>query len=127
MPGLTVVSYNTMLAAFAGKPTPSHTIQQLSLHNNSPGTTGANEVSGGGYAKANVTPSSFVDPTVAELVLAADIEFDGTPGATANHLGLWDGATFLGGRALTGASVFNSEGKYVVKAGTKIVLTTVTP
>jgi len=121
MPGLTAAARNVMLQALREEAT------HFSLHTDDPGTTGANEVSGGGYAKQEVTTASFNDPTAGEMTLAGDIEFDGTADSSVTYLGIWEGTNFLGGKALTGDTVFNSQGKYLVKDTTKFELVNVTP
>lgn len=72
----------------------------LSLHGGDPGTGGANEISGGSYARQPITfgaPSNKVSPSSNSQV------FEGLPGGLINHAGIWDSATggnFLYGDAL---------------------------
>lgn len=73
-------------------------ISHMSLHNGDPGTTGANEISGGGYARQAVTFNVDAD---GDLTLAATASFDGTASQAVTHVGLWSassGGTFRGGR-----------------------------
>ncbi|HLU76155.1 MAG TPA: hypothetical protein VKZ82_28515 [Nonomuraea sp.] len=73
-------------------------ITHLSLHTANGGSTGADELSGGGYARQAPT---YAAPSGGIADLADPIEF-GAPGtaATVTHVGFWDGSTWLGSRAL---------------------------
>ena len=85
-------------ATFA-KPTALH----ISLHTGDPGRTGANEVSGGSYARVSRAPldANWTAPADGAVENAAAITF---PAPTANwgvvtHAGVWDAAVagnFLG-------------------------------
>jgi hypothetical protein len=85
-------------ATFA-KPTALH----ISLHTGDPGRTGANEVTGGSYARVARAPldANWTAPADGAVENAAAITF---PSPTANwgsitHAGVWDAATagnFLG-------------------------------
>lgn len=126
MPGFTDAAKNSMLASITGKTTPDHTIDLISLHTASPGDNGANEVDGNGYAKASVTEAAWKAAGAengGEIELTADIEFDGPANGDATHMGIWDGATFLGGGAITGDTTFNAEGKFILQEGTKLSIT----
>lgn len=78
----------------------------LSLHTASPGQTGANEVTGNGYARVAVT---FGTDTNGAGSNSGVVTFTGpTPGnwGTVTHIGVWDAATVgnpLYGDALTNA------------------------
>ncbi len=122
MPGLTAAARNSMLASLVGKASPNHTITHMSLHDGDPGTTGNNEYSGGSYARQAVSEADFGTPTAGEVTLGNDIEFDGVAQEAVNHIGLWDGTEFLGGRQIDGSEEFNSNGKYVIAQGTKFEL-----
>ncbi len=86
----------------------------VSLHTGDPSTTGANEVSGGSYARVAVsTTGGFSAPSSNTIDNAAAITF---PTATASwgtvtHVGIWDASSagnFLIGGALTSAKAVNS-------------------
>lgn len=86
----------------------------LSLHTASPGSGGANECSGGGYARQAVTFNVDAD---GDLTISATESFTGTPSSAATHVGLQSassGGTFRGGYALTGDQTFNAAGQYDV-------------
>ncbi len=91
-----------------------------SLHDADPGLTGADEITGGGYARLAVT----WDPATGRVAaLNGTLEFSGPASASVSHIGLWSavsGGTFRGGDALTGDTAFNASGEYNV---TSITLT----
>lgn len=60
-----------------------------SLHTGDPGTTGANEATGGGYARQELTWTAGAADGV---ISAAQVEFDVAAG-TYTHVGLWTAAT----------------------------------
>lgn len=73
----------------------------VSLHTADPGTTGANEVTGGSPAYAR-KPVTFTGGSVDGTVSGTAVIFD-TPAGTFTHIGLFDsatGGTFRGGQAL---------------------------
>ncbi len=78
----------------------------ISLHTADPGNTGADEVSGGSYARVaqGTFGSAGSNPTT--LSNSAAIDFPTATGSwgTVTHFGIWDavsGGNFLGGYALT--------------------------
>jgi hypothetical protein len=89
----------------------------MSLHNGNPGTNGANEISGGGYARQACTFTSDGD---GDLTLDAE-SFTATASQAVTHVGFWSassGGTFRGGFALSGDAAFSTSGEYNVAAGT---------
>lgn len=90
-------------------------IDQMSLHNGDPGSTGANEIAGGGYARQ--VPSFSVDAD-GDLTLDATVSFTGTASQAVTHVGVWGGGTFRAGFALAGDAAFSTGGEYNVTAGT---------
>jgi hypothetical protein len=91
-------------------------IDQMSLHNGDPGATGANEISGGGYARQ--VPNLAVDGD-GDLTLAATAEFSGPASEPVTHIGFWGGGTWRGGFARSaGDAEFSTSGEYNVTAGT---------
>lgn len=85
----------------------------VSLHTADPGDTGANEVSGGSYARIAVTFNAAA---------AGSMDSSSTPvinvpaGTTITHLGLWDAETvgnWLGSSDITD-EVFGGAGTYTV-------------
>lgn len=90
-------------------------IDQMSLHNGDPGSTGANEISGGGYARQ--VPSFSVDAD-GDLTLDATVSFTGTASQAVTHVGVWGTGTFRAGFALAGDAAFSTGGEYNVTAGT---------
>ncbi|HLU96897.1 MAG TPA: hypothetical protein VKZ89_08680 [Thermobifida alba] len=89
-----------------------------SIHTDDPSTTGANEVTGGGYARQEIT---WNPATGAVATADGTLSFSGPANEDATHLGFWSAAesgTFRGAVALTGDQTFNSEGEYNVTSVT---------
>ena len=85
----------------------------ISLHSADPGLTGASELSGNGYARVAVAPSTgswsapATNGSVREISNSAAITFPAATGSNwsaATHFGIWDASTtgnFKRGDALT--------------------------
>ena len=89
----------------------------VSLHSADPGSTGASELAGSGYARQACTWDSADD---GEAALAAEEEFD-VPAGTVAYFGVWTestGGTFLGGGALSASEVFTGAGTYRLTGAT---------
>lgn len=69
------------------------TIDTMSLHSGFPGETGANELTGGGYAQQT---TSFNASSGGVRTLATAETFTVGPGHVVRWIGLWIGATFRG-------------------------------
>lgn len=69
------------------------TITQASAHTAFPGGTGANEVSGGGYARV---AAAFGASAAGVRSLSAGVNLTIPAGSTVRWLGLWNGGTYLG-------------------------------
>lgn len=87
-----------------------------SMHTASPGTTGANEVSGGSpaYARKAITWNAAA---TGNLDNNANPVFDVPAGTTVTHFGLWSavtGGTFYGGDALSASESFTAQGTYTL-------------
>lgn len=92
-------------------------IAYISLHTADPGTTGANEVSGGSYARQAVTWGAAASGSKAST---ADITFNVPSGTTITHVAGWTastGGTFRGGGALAVSQAFGTAGTYKIAAG----------
>lgn len=91
----------------------------MSLHNADPGSTGANEISGGGYIRKACTLTSDGD---GDLTLDASVAFDGPASEPVHSVGFWSqqapGGTFRAGFPRTGDAAFSTGGQYNVTAGT---------
>lgn len=80
--------------------------QFLALHDGDPGETGANEVTGGSYARQEVTAKLGASSGGA-VTTTADVEFATMPGVTVVAVSLWDavsGGNCLWTGHLTGTS-----------------------
>lgn len=88
------------------------TINYASLHTADPGTNGANEVTGGSYARKAVTMAA-----ASNGVRAASNQpvFDVPAGTTVAYIGLWNNSTFLGS-ADPVDETFSNAGTYTVTA-----------
>lgn len=93
------------------------TTPYLSLHTDDPGETGANEVTGGSYARQAATFDAAANGATAN---SGAINFTSMPGVTVTHVGLWDASSngnFLWGGAATASKVVNAGDTYQVGAG----------
>jgi hypothetical protein len=100
-------------------------ITDISIHTADPGTTGASEVATGAYARVPVTTADWNAASAdaaGEVRLNNDKAFVAAAATNALFFGLWDSTVFLGGGAITGDTVFNAEGNFTLKAGTKFDL-----
>lgn len=78
-----------------------------SLHTGDPGSTGSNEVSGGGYTRQSITWGTASDGIVET---SSPVTFNVPGDTTVYYVGLWDGATFLGYLTLESPETFSSPG-----------------
>lgn len=90
------------------------TITKVSVHTADPGTTGANEVVGGSYARQNVAFAAAASGAGASNVAAT---FAGMPAVTVTHIGLWAGTTFLQGGALAASKTLNNGDTFQLSSG----------
>ncbi len=84
---------------------------KLGLHTAAPGAAGtANEVTGGSYARANVT---FAAAAGAATANSGAVSFAGMPAGTVTHVSIWSQAdVFLFSKALTAPQVVNAGGTF---------------
>jgi len=80
-------------------------ITELSLHTADPGTTGANEATGGSYARVTTTVTATNGTGT-----STQVTFN-APAGTFTHFGAWAGATFLGGDPLDAPVTINPAGQ----------------
>lgn len=95
--------------------TPPATVY-CSLHSADPGETGANEISGGSYARQAI---SWAAASGGSKKNSADITFTNMPAATVTHVGIWDASTagnFLAGGALTASKTVNAGDTFKIAA-----------
>lgn len=95
----------------------------VSLHTADPGTTGANEVSGGSYARK---AASYATASGSSKPSSNAQAFPVPPATTVSHFGLWSaasGGVFYGGGPLVNdqgvptPETFNGAGTYTMAAG----------
>ena len=87
----------------------------VSLHTADPGTTGANEATGGSpaYSRKSITWNTAAN---GNLDSSNQPVFD-VPAGTYSHFGLWSaatGGTFYGGGALSASETFAAQGTYTL-------------
>lgn len=70
----------------------------ISLHTADPGTTGANEVTGGSPAYARKT-TTWAGAAADGVVTGSPVVFE-VPAGTYTWIGQWNGSTFVGGQKL---------------------------
>ena len=95
---------------------------QISLHTADPGTTGANEYAGAGYARVAAVAADWDAPATGVVTLNNDKAFTGVALDPLTHFGIWAGATFVGDAPITGDSSFNAAGEFVLKLGSSFDL-----
>lgn len=101
-----------LIAATRNAMLDSLTITHASLHTADPGTNGANEVTGGSYARQAVTMAAASGGTRS----ASNQPVFSVPAATTvAWIGLWNGSTFLGS-ADPVDEIFSNAGTYTVTA-----------
>ena len=101
--GLTITELNAMLNA--------RTYNGMSLHTGDPGTTGANEVSGGSYARA--TDLTFGTASNGRRTCSTQPTLDVPAGTTVDYIGLWNSGTFVGSYNATNET-FAAAGTYTI-------------
>jgi len=80
----------------------------LSLHTGDPSTTGANEVTGGSYARQTIPQVASSSGTYTS---DANIDFTDMPSTTVTHIGIWSaesGGTFYCGASLSSSQAFDA-------------------
>jgi hypothetical protein len=108
---LTSGALNIMLDAFG------NAAAFVSLHTDTPGTNGANEVSGGDYARLDPMWGSAANGS---LTNADPIVFDVPGSTTIKFLGYWsadNAGTFYGSRTLDADQTYATAGTYTIAAG----------
>jgi hypothetical protein len=89
----------------------------VSLHTDNPGANGANEVTGGTYARES---AAWGAASTGSLQNADPIVFDVPTTTTIKFLGYWsadNAGTFYGSRALDADQTFATAGTYTIAAG----------
>lgn len=82
--GLNNTSKNLMLTQLAGA------VAFVSAHTGDPGTTGANEVSGGAYARKSI---AWGAASAGQINASAIVDIDIPASTTVTYVGLWSAAT----------------------------------
>lgn len=83
----------------------------ISLHSGSPGTTGANEITGGSYARAATTWGA----AAASSLTGSQVTLNVPAGTTIAYFGVWtavSGGTYLEGGPLSAQETFGGAGTY---------------
>lgn len=97
---------NTLATAYGAA------INKVSLHSADPGSTGANEITGGSPAYARVSPPTISAPTTG--LITFQVTFNVAAGTTVAGAGLWDASSnFLDGGAVTSIT-YVSQGTYTL-------------
>lgn len=82
----------------------------ISLHSADPGTTGASELTGGGYARKTTTWGASAMNGGNAVATGSTVRFDVAANASAQWYGVWAGGTFRYGRPLTPGVTIGSSG-----------------
>ena len=102
------VAANRMLNAQAA------VITAASVHVDNPGSTGANEASGGGYAR--VTPTFAA--AAGRAVSVSGLVFTLGAGVRVSYIGLWAGSVWQGKLNVVGGFLTPAAGSYTISAAT---------
>jgi hypothetical protein len=116
MPGMSTYIENALLNTIRNIPF-SVTTTYVSLHTADPGGTGANEVTGGSYARVAITWNA---PSAGSMINSAPSTVNVPASTTVTHFGVWDAVTtgnFLGKAALSATQTFSSGGTLSFGAG----------
>src|ERR1700738_4943082 len=114
MPGLSAYLQNSLLEYIDDTLAPTI---YLSLHTGAPGTTGANEVSGGSYARV---ACAFGAASAGAMTNSGTVTVNVPASTTVTAFGFWDalsGGNFLGGANLSASQTFSSAGTLAFSAG----------
>lgn len=84
---------------------------KISLHTGNPGTTGANEVTGGSYARGTTTWGGISGGSVT----GSQVTINVPASTTISYWGLWDGSgNYYDGGQLPTAVTYNVAGTYLI-------------
>lgn len=99
---------------------PAVALPWISLHDGDPGETGANEVTGGAYARQSAGFGAAAAGAVANTTV---IDYANMPGVTVTHAGVWSSSTatasanFVWGGGLTTARVVGAGSTFRIAIG----------
>jgi len=116
MPGFTDAGKAIMLNAMRNATT------EISLHTADPGTTGASEYAGAGYARVAAVVADWDAPAAGSVDLNNDKDFAGVAADPVTHFGVWAGSTFVASATISGDTTFNAAGEFTLKAGSSFDL-----
>lgn len=108
----TVNELNNTLLMITGSGTNEKNAHFISLHTATPGTTGANEVTGGTYARVATTWGAISGASVTGSQVTINV-----PVTTITHWGLWDlisAGNYYDGGALPASQTYSSAGTYLL-------------
>lgn len=97
------------------------TTRKMSLHTADPGSTGANEVTGGSYARQN---AGYAAASGGACALSGSVSFTSMPAVTVTHIGIWDSAgtpQFFQGAALTSSQAVGAGNTLSITSATNTV------
>jgi hypothetical protein len=104
---------NNTLLMITGSGTNEKNAHFISLHTASPGTTGANEVAGGTYARVATTWGAIS----AASVTGSQVTINVPASTTITHWGIWDASSagnYYDGGALPASQTYSSAGTYLL-------------
>lgn len=94
-------------------------IDTVSLHSDNPGTTGSNEISGGGYSRQAF---SFAPASGGKRVANAAAVFNVQSGASILWVAYWSGSTFTLARKESSAIALSADGTCTLPVTTELEL-----
>jgi hypothetical protein len=112
MAGFTTTAKNQALTALVSNAAPTNQWTWFSIHTGDPGTNGANEVTGGGYARVQTTWGAAAGSQITGSQVTFNIPGAGTQ---IQYWGIWtlvSGGVFGFGEALPQNQTYGSPGLY---------------
>ena len=103
----TTLGKNFMLDALAGE------ITHISLHDDDPGTNGANELTGGSPAYARKAPT-YDSASNGEVDITTGLAFDVPASSEVAWVGFWADTDFVAKAALSTSEVFGAQGTFTL-------------
>lgn len=109
----TVAELNQTLNSLVGSGTNQKNAHFISLHTASPGTTGANEVAGGTYARVATTWGTVASGATT----GSQVTINVPASTTITHWGIWDlgsAGVYYDGGLLPASQTYSSAGTYLL-------------
>lgn len=117
--GMSVALRNEILDAVFNNGSYAVAVPWISLHTDDPGANGANEATGGSYARQNAS-AAFAAAGSGACTNDVAVSFTGMPAVTVKYIGVWDDETagnWLWGGALAANKTTNAGDTFQLPIG----------